>query len=128
MTAIRTSCAGVALLVTVALGACTAVGSAPVASQPAETEAIITAQSNAFDQPTLTVPASVAFDLYFRNLDGAPHNVAIYTDASLSEEVFVGEVITEGSILYAVPALEAGEYFFRCDVHPEMTGTLVVEG
>jgi plastocyanin len=54
--------------------------------------------------------------------------VAIYTDASLSEEVFVGEVITEGSILYAVPALEAGEYFFRCDVHPEMTGTLVVEG
>jgi hypothetical protein len=63
MTAIRTSFAGVALLVTVALGACTAVGSAPVASQPAGTEAIITAQSNAFDQPTLTVPASVAFDL-----------------------------------------------------------------
>jgi plastocyanin len=27
--------------------------------------------------------------------------------------------------LYAVPALPAGTYQFRCDVHQQMTGTIV---
>lgn len=128
MTAFKTRLVGAALAATVVLGACTAAGSAGSATPPAEADVTITAVNNAFDQSTLTVPAGEAFDLYFQNLDGAPHNVAIYTDASLSEEVFIGEVITNDAILYAIPALGPGGYFFRCDVHPEMTGTLAVEG
>jgi plastocyanin len=27
-----------------------------------------------------------------------------------------------------VPALDPGTYFFKCDVHPDMNGTIVVEG
>jgi plastocyanin len=126
MTTFKTLLIGAALAATIVLGACSAAGSA-ASAPPAEADVTITAVNNAFDPPTLTVPAGEAFNLYFRNLD-SPHNVAIYTDASLSAKVFIGEVITNDAVLYAIPAMEPGDYFFRCDVHPDMTGTLVVKG
>jgi plastocyanin len=57
-----------------------------------------------------------------------PHNIAIYADESKSEKIFEGELVTDGTIVYDIPALDAGEYFFDCSLHPTMTGTLVVEG
>jgi plastocyanin len=41
-----------------------------------------------------------------------------------------GDIIGEGATdEIEVPALETGEYFFVCDVHPaDMAGTVVVEG
>jgi plastocyanin len=90
----------------------------------------VTAQSIKFDAPTLTAPASQAFTLVFHNEDpGVPHNVAIYTDSSASTSLFVGKVFNGPAIMdYAVPAIPTGSYFFRCDVHPQMNGTLVVQG
>jgi len=32
-----------------------------------------------------------------------------------------------GAPVFDVPALEAGTYVFLCPVHPNMTGTLVVD-
>jgi plastocyanin len=66
-------------------------------------------------------PHEVAFD----NQDTAPHNIGVY-DAQGSE-VFKGGIITgPAGIEYDLPALPAGTYEFKCDVHPQMTGTLVV--
>ena len=95
---------------------------------PATADVSLVSRDSAFDKDTITIAAGSEWTLALVNEDGAPHNVAIYTDASASESLFVGETITDTTIVYDVPALEPGTYFFRCDLHPEMTGTLVVEG
>lgn len=95
---------------------------------PADTDVTVTAADMAFDPDTVTVAAGEAFTIAFVNEDAMPHNIAVYTDASKSEKVFEGEMVTGGSVVYDLPALDAGEYFFDCSLHPNMTGTLVVEG
>ena len=86
----------------------------------------LSAQNIAFDTNHLQAPAGQAFVLEFDNNDpGIPHNVEIKdaTGASL----FKGQIITgPAKVSYQVPALAAGSYTFVCDVHPNMTGTLVV--
>jgi plastocyanin len=81
-----------------------------------------------FVPATVTAPAGAPFALAFVNEDdGVPHNVAIYRDATAAESLFVGELVTGPTTeTDDVPSLEAGSYFFRCDVHPQMTGTLEV--
>jgi plastocyanin len=124
MSTIRTFFVAFSLLVAVA--ACSGSGAAASASPPPEADLTITAQGSKFDPTTVTLPAGQPAEIFFENLDGLPHNVAIYADASASTKLFVGETITNASTLYKVPALTAGQYFFRCDVHPEMVGTVKV--
>jgi plastocyanin/uncharacterized membrane protein len=98
--------------------------------QPEIPEAVWICASNdqAFDRPSLTGQAGTRFDLVFLNEDdGVPHNVAIYTDESADESLFVGDqIVGPDRVTYDVPALHPGEYYFRCDVHPIMHGTLEV--
>ncbi len=85
---------------------------------------VVTADNLEFSTDRIGAPAGEAFTIEFTNQEGAPHNIAIYTDESRSEQIFAGEVIGQESITYEIPALEAGDYYFQCDVHPEMNGTL----
>ena len=89
----------------------------------------IVAQELSFDTETLQAAADVSFQIVLDNqAPGVPHNVSIYRDSSAGEALLTGEVVTgPARITYDVPALAAGSYFFRCDVHPtQMTGSLVV--
>ena len=122
----KTAFIGIALVAI--LAACSGGGSAASASPPAEADLTVNAEGNAFDPAVITLTAGEATTVFFRNLDGQPHNIAIYTDEGASESLFVGETITDAAVTYEIPALEPGEYFFRCDVHPDMTGTVVVDG
>ena len=120
------SATSLGLALAVLLVACTASGTGQGQPSPAtDADRTITSRDLAFDVATLTVPTGAPFSLQLTNLDAAPHNVAIYRDSSVGEDVFVGEVISRSSIVYQVPAVEPGSYFFRCDVHPDMSGTLV---
>lgn len=83
----------------------------------------ISAQNISFDTDCIEVPAGQAFKIEFTNNDTVPHDVAVYNDSSKSTEIMKGDIIDGGkSATYDVPALEAGEHYFECTVHPTMNG------
>ena len=88
----------------------------------------IGARDLGFTQPCMVANAGEAFTIHFTNADAMPHNVAVYNDSSKSNEIMRGEIQTgSGEIDYDVDALEAGQYYFDCTVHPaDMNGTLYV--
>jgi len=95
-----------------------------------ESAVTVTALGVAFDTSTIDLAANAPSTITFDNQDAAvQHNIAIYADDTLAENLFRGELTTgPKTVDYAVPALEAGEYYFQCDVHPTtMTGTVVVQ-
>ena len=89
----------------------------------------ITADDLAFSVSTIEATAGEDFTITLVNNDSAPHNISIYTEEG-GEQLALGATAEAGQTATTdVSALEAGEYFFVCDIHPtEMTGTLVVTG
>ena len=126
MIGLRSTAIGVLLVAL--LAACSGGGSAASVAPPPDADVVVTAEDMEFDTSTITLSAGEETTMFFRNLDGQPHNVAIYTDDSASDPLWVGETITDDVITETIPALEAGEYFFRCDLHPSMAGVVVVGG
>jgi plastocyanin len=86
----------------------------------------VTAQNIAFDTDTIELPADTESTITLVNEDTEPHNIAIYTDDTVAENLFRGDTVTGDRIDYTVPPLDAGEYYFQCDVHPTMNGSVVV--
>jgi len=89
----------------------------------------LSADSLEFDASVIEAPAGEAFTITFTNLEAVPHNVAVDVEEG-GDEIVTGEVITgpDATTTINVPALEPGTYYFVCDIHPEMNGTIVVEG
>jgi plastocyanin len=104
-------------------------GDVPIPGGP--TVVTIVAQSLKFDKNTITANAGLDVTVTLENRDaGVPHNVAFYTNRSAAQKIFGGELITGvSSETFTFPAPGApGNYFFRCDAHPDtMTGTFIVQ-
>ncbi len=82
----------------------------------------------AFDANVIQATAGEAFTVTFTNNEGVPHNFSVYTEEG-GEAIAQGAIINEGETdEVEIEALQAGEYYFVCDLHPEMNGTIVVEG
>ena len=88
----------------------------------------ISADELAFDTEKLMFSPSTPVSLIFENKEAQSHNVSIYTGSDASgEQVFKGEIFTgPATRTYELPALDAGNYYFQCDVHPFMNGGLEV--
>jgi plastocyanin len=86
------------------------------------------ASNLAFDKTSLELsPAGAVID--FDNTDSQPHNLAIYpSEEELDAPLFKGAIIQAGQRTeYEIEHIEPGEYYFHCDVHPTMSGDVVVK-
>ena len=90
-------------------------------------EVAISADNLEFDVSTIEAPAGEDFTITLTNLESQPHNVALYTEEG-GEAIVQGEVITgpDQTTQVVVEGLESGTYYFQCDVHPDMNGSVVV--
>lgn len=123
----RPRAAVLALVVTAAavLGACTA-GPKPSVTWPPDA-IVISADKLTFDTTELVFPADKESAFVVRNLETQPHNVAITTERDgKGELLFRHDLVTAKTEVYPVPAMPAGVYFFRCEAHPTMSGTVIV--
>jgi cytochrome c oxidase subunit 2 len=89
----------------------------------------ISAQGIKFDKPCIAIAAGQSYVINFDHKDpGIGHNVAVYKDDSAKDPLFQGQIVQGPTqVTYRPPnPLVEGEYFFRCDVHPIMNGTVIV--
>jgi plastocyanin len=94
----------------------------------ADGKVAVDAQNIQFTVAEIDAPANQAFEIAFRNEDTVPHNIAILDSSAGAKTFFRGDVVTgPASATYEVPALAAGTYYFHCDVHPGMNGTVSVK-
>jgi plastocyanin len=120
------------LLVAV-LAACSGNGGGSAADGGGGTAAVvdgaveINADDLEFDVSTIEAPAGQEFTVTLNNLESQPHNFSVYVEER-GEQIVIGEIVTgpDATVDTVVPALEPGTYFFKCDVHPDMNGTIVV--
>jgi plastocyanin len=106
--------------------ACSSTAAPPAPSGPTVDGPTVVAKDLKFDTADLQLPADQNVTVHLDNEDSAPHNLAIYGDSGFSQKISVGEIVTARKADQVVPALKAGSYFFRCDVHPDMKGTVTV--
>jgi plastocyanin len=94
------------------------------------TTPIISASSAvSFDQSEIVVAAGKPLTLTFDNKNaGVPHNVAIYDGPAEARNLFKGEIVTgPKQVIYNVPPLPVGSYYFVCNVHANMHGTVTAK-
>ncbi|MDQ4124878.1 MAG: cupredoxin domain-containing protein, partial [Actinomycetota bacterium] len=95
--------------------------------QPAGPTTHVVAEGLQFDTDTITLVANEPNEIEFENVDSAPHNISIYQDDGATDPIFEGEQISASTTNYEIDGPKPGEYYFQCDVHPDMNGTAVSE-
>jgi plastocyanin len=91
----------------------------------------LVARNLTFDKRSIAASPGVDVTVKLDNQDaGVLHNVAFYTNRSASTKIFVGATSTgpaSTNETFKAPTTP-GNYFFRCDAHPDqMTGSFVVK-
>ena len=115
---------------TPAAGGTPGVDATPTAAAAASTELKLIGTSLLFDVTTLTGVAGQELTVTFDNQDvGTPHNINFYNGADATAPSIASTEIESGPVVQTlkIGPLDAGSYFYQCDVHPTtMAGKLTV--
>jgi plastocyanin len=92
------------------------------------TSGSVTAQGIAFVQKQLKLAANSPVVVHFDNADaGIPHNIDFTKDDAGNDVIFKGDITTGPTKTdYKFTTPGPGNYFFHCDVHPNMQGKLTI--
>lgn len=113
------------ILTTLVLGSCGGAAS-PAPSWPADA-IVVTAKDRQFDTKELQINGEADTTLVLINKDSDAHNIAIRTRSGFDGEIlFRFDPVSATTIVLPVGKLPKGSYFFLCDVHPTMAGTVFV--
>jgi plastocyanin len=123
-----------ALLAISACGGPTAPSSAPVVAPPSEgapsgetVEITIGTDTGAelrFDPAGLTIKTGDEIRVTFENRASVPHNLTFGPPINVATSTVVDPGTSE-TVQFTAPSV--GEYLFVCTIHPDMSGTLIVE-
>jgi plastocyanin len=100
----------------------------PPSAPPPGGEPDVVARDTAFEPTDVSVaPEGGQLTIVFDNEDSLPHNIAV-TDGDGPEDaaLFTGEFVTADTVEYSFEAPDPGDYYFYCQAHPVMEGTLTV--
>ena len=90
----------------------------------------VVAKELQFDRRSITASTGAPVTVTLDNQDaGVLHNIAFYNNRQASQRIAVGELFAGTAtrdLQFTAPSAP-GNYFYRCDVHPDtMTGTFSV--
>lgn len=107
-------------------------GTAAAPCEPA-TRLELRAEGQSFGTACLAVPAERQVRATLESLDIEPHNFALYQEApgSNQQDLSPPNLLVRSDTTFAgeptdfrIPRLAEARYFFRCDFHPDMHGSL----
>jgi plastocyanin len=104
-------------------------GPTDAGGEPSE-EVTVELDDFSFDPDSFTVTAGTEVKIDVENVGAAPHTLTVYSDEEYTEPVDGADTgqVEGGEDGEFFATFDAGEYFFRCEVHPtQMEGTLTAE-
>jgi len=89
---------------------------------------LLSVRNRQYNTDVITGVADVPTIVYFTNHDDTNHNLTIYRNAAKDLELFRGEIFSgpDVTLIYEIPALPAGDYYFTDFVFASMHGTFIV--
>lgn len=84
--------------------------------------------SESFSTDELSAPAGTVTVTFDNQEAGVIHNWALYPSSEELDNQIAATELTTGPATDSVTfTVEQGEYYFRCDVHPQMEGSFTAE-
>ena len=88
----------------------------------------LTAQSLSFDTNRIALGACSPTTIKLVNGDAVAHNFSIWDSSNYKRHYFNGRNVLPGSTMaYSLKTPASGRYYFQCDIHSNMNGTLVLK-